>query len=397
MLNIREICKDIIYVGVDDRTTTKFEALWALPEGVSYNSYIVKDKKTALIDSVELGQTGHLLANLREVVGEESIDYLIVNHMEPDHSGGIPVVLNAYPKCKLVGNRQTLQMVKGFYQIDDPERLVEVADGDTLSLGEKTLTFHLTPMVHWPETMMTYCAERKVLFAGDAFGTFGALNGAVTDDEGNQEVSLREMYRYYACIVAKYGKFVQRALQKVGSLPMDFVCSTHGPVWHSMIGEVTAIYDRLSRGESEPGVTIIYGSMYGNTQAIAERIAAKLADCGIKEIHMHNASHADMSVMISDAYRYKGLIVGAPTYSMTLFPPVDTFMKAMVTREVKDKVFASFGSFTWAPASKRIIDAYAETLGWPITAGMTMKMAPNEASLQEADELAMAVAEALKC
>lgn len=395
MLNIREICKDIIYVGVDDRTTSRFEGLWSLPDGVSYNSYIVKDEKTALIDTVELGQTGHLLANLRDVIGKGGIDYLVVNHMEPDHSGGIPVIMNAYPECKLIGNRQTLGMVKGFYGIDDPERLIEVADGQEISLGEKTLKFYLTPMVHWPETMMTWCEERKVLFTGDAFGTFGALNGAVTDSEADTETAIREMYRYYGCIVAKYGKFVQRAMQKVGNLPFEYICSTHGPVWNEMKGEVAGIYDRLSRGESEPGVTVIYGTMYGNTQAIAERIAAKLAECGVKEIRVHDASSTDMSVMISDAYRFKGLIVGSPTYSMTLFPPVETFMKAMVTREVKGKAFASFGSYTWAPAAKQAIDKYAETLGWPVLAGLTMKMAGDDETLREADLLASIIAEAL--
>lgn len=392
MLKIREITQDILYVGVDDRTTTKFEGLWALPDGVSYNSYLVKDHKIALIDSVELSSTSHLLSNLKEALGGKAIDYLIINHMEPDHSGGIPVIMNAYPSCKLVGNKQTLGMVKGFYGIEEAERLIEVADGDSISLGEKTLSFHLTPMVHWPETMMTYCKERKVIFSGDAFGTFGALNGAVTDEEGGTELYFREMYRYYACIVAKYGKFVQRALQKVGGYEMDYICSTHGPVWHSLIKDVVDIYDRLSKGIGEEGVTIIYGSMYGNTQTIAERIASRLAECGVKEIRIHNASYSDMSVMISDAYRFKGLIVGAPTYSMSLFPPVDTFMKAMVTREVKDKVFASFGSFTWAPASKRIIDAYAESLGWEVSAGMTMKMAAGADALAEADVLAETVA-----
>ncbi|MDE6217762.1 MAG: FprA family A-type flavoprotein [Muribaculaceae bacterium] len=395
MLNIREICKDIIYVGVDDRTTTRFEGLWSLPNGVSYNSYIVRDEKTALIDTVELGKTSHLLANLRDVIGEGGIDYLVVNHMEPDHSGGIPVIMNAYPKCKIVGNKQTLAMVKGYYGIDNPDRLLEVADGSTLSLGEKTLKFILTPMVHWPETMMTYCEDRNVLFSGDAFGTFGVLNGAVTDKEGDITTAISEMYRYYACIVAKYGKFVQRALAKASGLAIDYICSTHGPVWDTMITEVIGIYDRLSRGESEKGVTIIYGSMYGNTQAIAERIASRLAESGIKEVHVHNASYTDMSVMISDAYRYKGLIVGAPTYSMTLFPPVDTFMRAMVTREVKDKAFGSFGSFTWAAASRKIINEYADNLGWPVLAGFDMKMSADEETLAQADLLAKAIADAL--
>lgn len=396
MLNIREFINDILYVGVDDRTTTKFEALWALPDGVTYNSYIVKDKKNALIDTVELGKSNQFLGNLRETIDGAGIDYLVINHMEPDHSGSIPEIMRAYPQIRIVGNKLTLGMVKGFYGIDDPTRLIEVADGDSISLGEKTLVFRTTPMVHWPETMMTYCPERKTLFSGDAFGTFGALKGSVTDDECDTEVFMREMHRYYACIVAKYNTFVQRAMQKLAGLDLAYICSTHGPVWHESIDRVVSAYDRMSRGETEKGVTIVYGSMYGNTEIIAERLARSLGAAGVEEVRVHNASYSDMSHIISDAYRYRGLIVGSPTYSMNIFPPVETFLQAMVTREIKNKVFASFGSYTWASGAKKLIDAYAEKQGWINVGGMDFKQSPATADLAEADRVAKAMAEALR-
>ena len=390
-MNVKEIVKDIYYVGVNDRVTEKFEALWALPNGVSYNSYVVKDAKNALIDTVEVTDAPVLLNHIRRIIGDAPLHYLVINHMEPDHSGSIPVVLEAYPAIKIVGNKQTIGMVKGFYHIENDDRFIEVADGAELSLGEKTFKFLLTPMVHWPETMMTYCPERELIFSGDAFGTFGALNGGIIDYETDIDVYIREMYRYYGCIVGKYGKFVQKALEKVAPLKLSYVCSTHGPVWHERIAEVSAIVDRLSRYEPEAGVTIIYASMYGNTTEVAEAIANELANLGVKNIKIHNAAKADMSDMISDAFRYEGLIVGAPTYSMTLFPPVATFMRAMVTREVKNKVFAAFGSFTWAPAALKKIEGYANQLGWNLEATLLMKQSITDEVLADCRSLAEAV------
>lgn len=348
-MNIKEITEGIFYVGVNDRVTEKFEGLWPIPHGVSYNSYIVKGTEaTALIDTVRIDEVREFFNNIELIQGDRKVDYLVVNHMEPDHSGSIPEVLLAHPEIKIVGNAQTIGMIKGFYKVEDDSRFLEVKHGDTLSLGGKTLKFYITPMVHWPETMMTYVEENATLFSGDAFGTFGALNGAVTDREMDTDRYIPEMYRYYSNIVGKYGKFVQGALAKLSGVKIDRICSTHGPVWESRVEEVVGIVDRLSRYESEPGLVIIYGSMYGNTAEMAEVIARGAAEAGVKNIIIHNASHSSLSDMISDAYRYEGLAVGCATYSMTLFPPVEAFMQAMETREIKNKVFAAFGSFTWA-------------------------------------------------
>lgn len=247
---ITEILPGIHYVGVNDRTTTRFEALWSLPMGVSYNAYLVAGEKIALIDTVEESFGSRLEANIREAIGERKIDYLVVNHMEPDHSSSIAALRRIYPDIEIVGNAKTLQMIEGFYGIAGGT--VEVKEGDTLDLGGKTLSFHMIPMVHWPETMVTWCAGDRTLFSGDAFGTFGALDGGITDSQVETDRYWDEMRRYYACIVGKYGGPVQKALQKVRTLPVGTICSTHGPVWQRQIAKVLDIYDRLSRYEGEP-------------------------------------------------------------------------------------------------------------------------------------------------
>lgn len=398
-MNVKEITEGVYYAGVNDRVTALFEGLWPIPEGVSYNSYVVKgEKSTALIDTVRIDEVREFLDNVDRIREERPIDYLVINHMEPDHSGSIPEVVRAYPGVKIVGNVQTIGMIKGFYHIDDDSRFLEVKDGGTLDLGGKTLKFYLTPMVHWPETMMTYLEESGTLFSGDAFGTFGALNGAVTDCEMETDRYFPEMYRYYADIVGKYGKFVQRALARLSGVDIKWICSTHGPVWHSRIGEVVGLVDRLSRYESEPGVVIVYGSMYGNTAEMAEEVARGLAEAGVTNIIMHDASHSTMSQMIADAYRYEGLVVGSATYSMRLFPPVEEFMNAMETREIKNKVFAAFGSFTWAKGvvgSK--MDEYASRMGLDSVGYVVMKQTLDDESRSAARQLGKEVASRLTC
>lgn len=394
-MNIREFTPGVFYVGVNDRTTTRFESLWPLPYGVSYNSYIVKgSEKTALIDSVEIGSARDFTKIIDLTAGSGGIHYLVVNHMEPDHSGSIPFLLKRFPDLKIVGNKQTLAMLKGFYGIDNPKNLLEIKEDDTLSLGDKTLRFILTPMVHWPETMMTYIVEQGVLFAGDAFGCFGALCGAVVDENMDTSVYFPEMYRYYSNIVGKYSRSVLAAMKKLEGVKLSYICSTHGPVWHTEISKVVDIYTRLASSEPEEGVVIVYGSMYGNTASEAEMMASALSRRGVKKIIMHNASFSEMSNIISDAYRYKGLIVASPTYSMTIFPPIKTFMDAMLTREVKNKVFATLSSFSWASAAGKQLAEYAERLGWDVVASHDMKQGGDESTLDRIEESANAFMEA---
>lgn len=389
-MNIQEIVKGIHYVGVNDRVKHKFEALWPLPYGVSYNSYIVTgDEKIALIDCVSIEEVREFFSNIESIAGDRKIDYLVVNHMEPDHSGSIPEIVRAYPDIKIVGNAKTIDMIRGFYHIDNPEQFHEVKDGDKIDLGGRELTFHLTPMVHWPETMMTYVEDAQLLFSGDAFGTFGALNGAVIDRDMETDVYIREMYRYYSNIVGKYGRFVEKALAKLSGLKISYICSTHGPVWNEKIAEVSEIYSRLAGYKSEPGVVIVYGSMYGNTAEIAEMIARELAAKGVKRIIIHNASHSDLSDMITDAFRYQTLIVGSATYSMRLFPPVEAFMNAMETREIKNKIIGTFGNYTWASGvvTTKLVES-AERMKLPVTASLIIKQSAGEITPAQVKEFA---------
>lgn len=394
-MNIKEITDGIYYVGVNDRVTNLFEGLWPLPYGVSYNSYIVRGEKTALIDTVKVDEVREYVNNICDVPSAAGIDYLVVNHMEPDHSGSIPEITRLYPEMKIVGNAKTIDMIRGFCHIDDPDRFLVIKDGDTLDLGGKTLRFYLTPMVHWPETMMTYVEEDKLLFSGDAFGTFGALNGAVIDRDMETDIYIDEMYRYYSNIVGKYGRFVTAAIRKLSGVDLEYLCPTHGPVWSMRLAEVVDIVRRLAAYESEPGVVIVYGSMYGNTGEAAEEIAARLAEAGERNIIVHNASTSSMSDMIRDAYRYRTLIVGSCTYSMRLFPPVETFMNAMETREIKNKVYGVFGSFAWAPnVTGGKFTEYSERMKLPIAASLSFKQSMSTQTHTDIREFVKKIIEA---
>ena len=343
-----EITNNIHYVGVNDRNKSLFEGLWPLPNGVSYNSYLIVDEKVALIDTVEVDFFTQYLENIREVIGDRQVDYLVINHMEPDHSGSIALVRKYFPEVQIIGNKKTFGMMSGFYGVEDT-RNIEVKNGDTLSLGSHTLSFVLTPMVHWPETMVTLDTSCNVLFSGDAFGCFGALNGGVIDSEINCDTFWLEMVRYYSNIVGKYGTPVQNALKKLADVKLDYICATHGPVWHEYIQKVIGIYDRLSRYETEPGLVICYGTMYGNTERMAEAIARAASQAGVKNIVIYNVSKTHHSYILRDIFRYRGLIVGAPTYNTALYHEMDVLLSEIAGKDIKgNHLLGWFGSHGWA-------------------------------------------------
>ncbi len=386
-MNINKVADNIYFVGVNDRVTTRFEGLWSLPYGVSLNSYLIRGEKVALIDTVSVGDSNNLIANLNLV--SSKIDYLIVNHMEPDHSGAIPEIIAHNPGIKVVTNKIAIGMIKGFYHIDDDSVFMEVKDGDTLDLGNgQTLRFYMTPMVHWPETMMTYLESSKMLFSGDAFGTFGALSGEILDSAYLFEDFENEMRRYYTAIVAKYSVHVQKALKKLAGVELEYICPTHGPVWHDYINEVVDAYNNMSLQEPEDGVVIVYGTMYGNTAAMAEQVATSLRAEGVKTVKIYDAGATEMSFILRDIWRYKGLIVASPTYSMDLFPPIEALLTALRIREIKNRVTAALGSFAWAPsiAAKKIEQRLTE-MGLTVADTFSVKLALNEASLQSLREL----------
>lgn len=364
-----QLSDKIFYVGVNDDDKLLFEGLWPLPYGVSYNSYLVVDEKVALIDTVECGFEEEYLDAIHQAIGDRPVDYLVVNHMEPDHSSLISMICDAYPEIKIVLNAKTVPMIQGYHGTPQ-ERLLVIADGDSLSLGECSLNFHMIPMVHWPETMVTWVPEENTLFSGDAFGTFGAVQDDPTDAEGVFEQYRDEMIRYYSNIVGKYGTPVQSALKKLGGLPIQRICSTHGPVWQHCISDVIALYDKMSRYEVERGVCIVYGSMYGNTAAAADALAIQLEELGIPyaihDLACNNAGELGLSGAIRDVFKYDTIVVGSPTYNNGIFPPVEAFMSALQARLIKGRRFYAFGSYTWAPASVRLLNEKATAMGFEI-------------------------------
>ena len=370
-----ELKGKVYYVGVNDRSKALFENLWPLPYGVSYNSYLIADDEmVALVDTVDVAFFEVYLKKIKAVIGERKINYLIINHMEPDHSGSIALIKQYYPDIVLVGNKKTFDMVEGFYGVGG-DRYV-VGDGDFLKLGHHQLRFYLIPMVHWPETMVTFDETEGILFSGDAFGCFGALNGGCIDKDINTEIYEGEMRRYYSNIVGKFGNPVQKALQKCKGLDIRMICSTHGPVWTEKIPQVVDMYDRLSRYEGEKGVVIAYGTMYGNTEELAETIAEELSAQGIKNIVMHNVSKTPHSYILADIFRYKGLIVGCTTYNMHLYPEMEALLSKVAAREMKNRVMGYFGSYTWASAAVKKLAEYAEKLKFELV-GNPVEMKQN--------------------
>lgn len=389
-----KISDKVYYIGVNDRTTQKFEGMWPLPIGVSYNSYLVAgEDKTAIIDGVEVSHALQQIDTIKQILGNRKPDYLIINHMEPDHSGGIRLLRQEFPGITIVGNAQTLGMIKGYYGVDD--NMLAIKDGETLTLGATTtLRFIMTPMVHWPETMMTYLEEGKTIFSGDAFGCFGALNGAVIDTEMNTDRYFPEMERYYSNIVGKYGAFVQKAFKKLEGVDIETICPTHGPVWREQIPRVLDLYDKLSRYEPlDNGVTIVYGSMYGNTEHMVEVTAEALAEGGVRDIRVFNATNTDLSYLLAEAFRHRGLVIASPTYSETLFPPVADFVRAIAIRELANRDVLFLGSHTWAQQAVKEMARQLEPCGIePIVPAVVAKQAPDGNALEACREAARALA-----
>lgn len=390
---MKAVAKDIYYVGVNDRQKALFENLWPLPGGVSYNSYLIVDDKTVLVDTVDICYSDLFFKRVAKLLNGRKLDYLVVDHMEPDHAGSIRLLRQIYPDVKIVGNKQTFGMLAGYHGITDG--LHEVKEGDTLDLGHHKLSFYMAPMVHWPEVMVTYEETEKVLFSADAFGTFGTLDGGVLDTDMDTDRFWSEMTRYYANIVGKYGGPVQRALKKLSGLDIQTICSTHGPVWTRQSGDVIALYDRLSRYEGLDGVTIVYGSMYGHTEQMAEDIATALSDGGVRHIAMHNVSKSHGSYILRDVFNYRGLIAGCPTYSGQLYPEVEMVLSEIKLREVKDRLFSYFGSFTWAGAAVKHLAAYAEAMKWEVV-GTPVEQKQGISTEEQCIALGQAMAERLR-
>jgi len=343
-----EIKKNVYYVGVDDRKTLFFENIWYIPYGISYNVYLLVDEKIALIEGgTKIEYTRELLDNISSVIDVEKIDYIIVNHMEPDHTGNLPILYKLAPNAKIVVSALGKMMLANFYEIKDSNRIIVVRDGDKISLGKMKLQFFMIPGVHWPETMVTYEVTNKILFSGDAFGSYGALNGKIFDDEIDVNFYLNEAKRYFANIVGMHASSVQNALKKLRNLEISMIAPSHGPIWRKNPMKIVELYDKLSKYESENKVLIVYGSMYGFTEEITNYIARKLAEVNVK-VTVYNATFTHPGFVLGEAWDSKVILFGLPTYDNGPFPPVFYNAYFFARKRLLNKYFGIFGSSGWS-------------------------------------------------
>lgn len=346
MSNIIPINKNIYWVGVNDFETELFESIWPLPEGVCYNSYLIDDDEVVLIDIVKHTTEKNFLEKIKKILGSKKINYLIINHMEPDHSGALKLLVNLYPNIKIIGNEKTLNFVKLFYGVQT--NCICIKNEEILKIGKYEFEFHLTPMVHWPESMTTYEKTHKILFSSDIFGGFGTLNGGIFDDEVNLGFFENEIRRYFSNVIGKYSSIAQKVLTKIKTLDIDIIAPAHGPIFRKNPQHIINRYDKWSRQETECGVVVIYASMYGNTQIMAESVARGLSENGIRNIRMYNAAKTHASYLINDIWLFKGLILGSCTYNTQIFPYMNNLLSLLENKNLINRYVGIFGSYSWS-------------------------------------------------
>lgn len=397
MHSFRNITEDLYFVGVSDRRLELFENIFPLKDGVSYNSYLLLDEKTVLFDSSDHAVGRQFLENVKAVLNGRPLDYLVVNHMEPDHCAMIEDLFLRYPDMKIIGNAKTFPMIGQFFDFDISGRTITVKEGDTFSSGKHTLHFVMAPMVHWPEAMMTYDETDKVLFAADAFGTFKALNGNIFNDEVDFDRDwLDEARRYYTNIVGKYGMQVQNVLKKAAGLDIQMICPLHGPIWRSDLDYIIGKYDKWSKYEpEEKGVMIAYASMYGNTENMVDVFASLLAQEGVKDIRIHNISKTHVSELISDSFKYSHIVLAAPTYNNGIYPLMDNYLDDMRALALKNRSVTVLGNGSWAPQSTKLMAAkVSEMKGMTLRENnLTIKSSLKEAQMEELKTLSRQIAE----
>jgi len=395
MYCVRKITDDLTWVGANDRRLHMFEGVYYVPAGVSYNSYLLCDEKTVLFDTVDTAVQERFLENVSHALSGRPLDYLVVQHMEPDHSASILEMIARYPNVRIVCNKKTLQLIRQFYDLDSEERVMLVAEGDVLSTGRHALNFIMAPMVHWPEVMVTYDVADKILFSADAFGCFGALNGALFADEVNFAVDyMDEARRYYANIVGKYGPQVDALLGKASALSIEMICPLHGFVWRRDIPEIATKYALWSRYEPEErGVMIAYASVYGHTENVAEMLACRLRDRGIKTA-MYDVSITPAPVIVSAAFRWSHLVFASTTYNMGIFVAMESLIYDLVAHNIQNRTVAIIENGSWAATSGKLIRAQLEKCkNMTFTDGViSIKSGIRPAQLPEIDAMADALA-----
>lgn len=356
-----KIKEDIYYIGVNDRETQLFENMWPLPEGVAYNSFLIKSEKNIILDLVKINTFDTYIEKVKEILDGEDLHYIIINHVEPDHSSGILNMLKIYPDVKIVCNKKTLPMLKSYYDIED--NLIIVGDGETIELGNRKFTFYMTPMVHWPESMVCYDEDTKTLFSQDIFGGFGTLNGALFDDQVKfNDNYYSETTRYFINIVGKYASQALRALNKLDGLDIETICPVHGPIWRSNPGKIFNLYKELASQKTIDGVVIIYGSMYGNTQRMAEAVARGVAKGGVTDIKIRDISKTHFSYLLAETWKYKGVILGSCSYNNNIFPPMSFLMSELKHQKMKNNIWGLFGSYSWSGGAMKQLRQFTEDM-----------------------------------
>ncbi len=393
-----EIKPDVYWVGVNDRTTDLFEGLWPITkEGVSYNSYLIDDEKKAIIDLTKSLKGDEFLAQIDEVADISKIDYIVVNHMEPDHSGLLRTFRRIAPRATILGSAKTKDMLESFFSIKDNVRVVN--DGDTLSLGKRTLKFFSTPFLHWPETMMTYEVSHKILFSCDAFGSYGAIRGAIFDDEcENFDFYQTEALRYYVNIVANYSTRVLGAIEKLADIPVEIIAPSHGLIWRKNISLIVNLYKKWAKyasGDTEPGISLIYGSMYGNTEVMMNAVAQGISRAGVP-LEIFDASRTHISYILPSLWTKRGVMIGASTYEVSLFPPVAEVLNMAAHKHIRNKKAAFFGSYGWSGGALRGLKGIIEPLKWDLVDTLEFVGCPTGEELKKGEEFGASFAESIK-
>ena len=392
-----KISDSIFWVGAQDRETDLFEGLWKLPYGVVYNSYLLTGSANILIDTVKGQFMDDFLARIGQVLPNRPLDYVIINHMEPDHSGSLGILRRLHPGVKIVGNAKTAEMLKNFFGIC--EDVITVKDGEAIELGTRKFTFALTPMVHWPESMVAYEADSGTLFSSDIFGGFGATDGGIFDDETDPELVTGEMMRYFVNIAGRFAEPALKALAKIKTLDIKMICPAHGPVWRRDPARVIDLYRKWSNQETEDGAVVVYGSMYGNTKAIAGRMASALSARGVNRVPVYDISRCDLSAVTTDIWRNAGLLLVSCTYNMELFPPMARLLRHLENKNMKGRHVGLCGTYSWACASLREMSEFVGRSrgNWIlIEPEISIKTSPKDDEFEKIELLASNLAAAIK-
>lgn len=401
MYNTKKITNDLFWVGANDRRLALFESVYPVPTGVSYNSYLLMDEKTVLLDTVDKSVTHQFMENVEHVLGGRSLDYMIINHMEPDHCAEIPTIVAKYPNVKIVCNAKIRTMIEQLFDFEIPETQYQIVkEGDVLNTGRHNLTFVFAPMVHWPEVMVTYDTVDKILFSADAFGSFGAIDGNIFADEVDFDCRyMDEARRYYTNIVGKYGPQVQALLKKASGIEIEMICPLHGYVWRKDLGKFLDKYMKWSTYTPEiQSVLIPYASVYGGTQNAAEILAGKLAELGVKDIKMYDVSMVHPSYIVSDAFKYSHIVFASTTYNNGIFVNMENLLHDIVAHNLQNRKIAIIENGSWACVSGKLMCEALSALKNTeiIETKVSLKSALDKNQAQDLDNLAKAIVETMK-